>query len=196
MKFYNRVSIAALGLLAAVAVPAVAGLWPDFPQVGGASYCASFSTGPTGQTCNVTVPAGPIAVTGAEVVPTETNLASGRAPQNVVTPLPLLASGALAQVTPLTGASVLIPNKITNYLITPAGTIATLTVTMPAAPINGQVVRISSSATVTALTLSGSAGQTISNAPTAITLSTTGAYGYEFVYVRLTATTGTWYRLQ
>src|SRR6185437_13601057 len=146
----------ALGLLAFVATPVLAaGLWPDFPIVGGASYCASTSTGVNGQVCTVTVPAGPTALTGSETVPADTNLAQGQPPQTVKVPVTSLASGAYANVSPLTGASVVIPNNVSNYLITPAGTIAALTVTMPSAPTDGQVVRISSSQTVTALTLNG-----------------------------------------
>lgn len=183
----------ALGLLAFVATPVLAaGLWPDFPIVGGASYCASTSTGVSGQVCTVTVPAGPTALTGAETVPADTNLAQGQPPQTVKVPVSTLASGAYANVSPLTGTSVVIPNNVSNYLITPAGTIAALTVTMPSAPTDGQVVRISSSQTVTALTLNGAAGQTISNAPTAITISTTATYGYAFLYQR---SSKTWFRL-
>jgi len=183
----------ALGLLAFVATPVLAaGLWPDFPIVGGASYCASTSTGVSGQVCTVTVPAGPAALTGSETVPADTNLAQGQPPQTVKVPVTSLASGAYANVSPLTGTSVVIPNNVSNYLITPAGTIAALTVTMPSAPTDGQVVRISSSQTVTALTLNGASGQTISNAPTAITISTTATYGYEFIYK---ASSKIWYRL-
>jgi hypothetical protein len=180
-------------LLAFVATPVLAaGLWPDFPIVGGASYCASTSTGVNGQVCTVTVPAGPTALTGAETVPADTNLAQGQPPQTVKVPVTSLASGAYATSAPLTGASVVIPNNVSNYVITPAGTIATLTVTMPSAPTDGQVVHISSSQTVTALTLSGAAGQTVSNSPTAITISTTATYGYAFLYQ---ASSKKWLRL-
>jgi hypothetical protein len=190
----KRIIFAALGLLALIATPVLAaGLWPNFPVVGGASYCASTSTGVSGQVCTVTVPAGPTALTGAETVPADTNLTQGQPPQTVRVPVTSLASGAYANVSPLTGTSVVIPNNVSNYLITPAGTIAALTVTMPSAPTDGQVVHINSSATVTALTLNGASGQTISNAPTAITISTTVAYGYAFLYQ---ASTKKWMRLQ
>ena len=76
-----------------------------------------------------------------------------------------------------------------------AGTIATLTLTLPAATAlqDGQILRISSSQTVTALTVTPGSGTTVSNTPTAITISATGPYGYEFVY---RAANTKWYRVQ
>lgn len=183
-----RKSMLAMAMLGLIAVPAAwaAGLFPGFPIVGGASYCGSTNNG----NCTVTVPAGPTGVTGSETVPADTNLASGQAPQTVIIGTPLLASGGFKYIEPLAAASFTIPDGVTNYVMNPAGTLATLTLTMPANPKEGQIVRISSSKTVTALTLNGNTGQTISNAPTAITISTTGTYGYEFLY-RSTV----WYRV-
>lgn len=83
----------ALGLAALVAVVGIAfgaGQFPGYPIVGGASYCGGFSTGPTGQVCTVTVPAGPPSITGSELIPADTGLANGQQPQTVTIPLPLL----------------------------------------------------------------------------------------------------------
>jgi len=191
----KRLIIAALGLAVLATTVIAAGVFLGYPIVGGTATCVNFATNPTTgavlTTCNgPAVPAGPTGITGSEMVPADTMLAQGINPATVRIPTPSLASGGVNAVTPLTTASVIIPNGTTNYLITPAGTIAALTVTMPTAPYQGQIVRISSSQTVSALTLNGAAGQTISNAPTAITISTTGTYGYSFIYV------GTvWYRM-
>lgn len=91
----GRLRSAAVGLLAlAVASTAVyaAGLFPGFPIVGGASYCSSYSgTGGAGQVCNVMVPAGPVAITGNELIPADTGLASGQQPQTVVIPTSMIA---------------------------------------------------------------------------------------------------------
>jgi hypothetical protein len=85
-----------------------AGMWPTLPIVGGGSYCASIlGTGPTqsGQTgtgagpvtgstiCGATIPAGPTALTGNELIPADTGLAGGAPPQTVVIPSAYLASG-------------------------------------------------------------------------------------------------------
>jgi hypothetical protein len=75
-------------------------------------------------------------------------------------------------VTPLTGFTNTIANGVSVYLMTPAGTLATGTLTMPAAPVANQFVTIMSSHTITALTLNANTNQTISNAPTALTANT------------------------
>jgi hypothetical protein len=69
-----------------------------------------------------------------------------------------------------------------------AGTLATGTVTMPASPLNGQVVRVTAAMIVTALTVSPNAGQTMVGAPTAISTTTPFAFVYR-------AANTTWYRV-
>jgi hypothetical protein len=54
------------------------------------------------------------------------------------------------------------------YVMTPAGTLATGTLTMPAGAAPGQEVSISTSRAITAFTLNANAGQTILNAPTTL----------------------------
>jgi len=89
---------------------------------------------------------------------------------------------------PITGFSITIGNNISALLLNPAGTLATGTITMPATPIDGQIIRVASSHIVTTLTVSANAGQTILGAPTTITASA----GFSYIY-NLSATT--WYRL-
>lgn len=195
-----KLALASLSIAACVAVPIAyaAGLWPTFPIVAGSSFCSGSSTAGvpgTASTCNVTTPAGPTGVTGNEVVPADTLLSQGRAPQTVTIPTPLLASGSVYRTAFAAGSSFTVPNGVTNVILNNSGTIATGTVVMPSSPSHGQMLRLTSVGTVSALTLTGATGQTISNAPTAITISTTGSYGYAFVYFSTTATTGTWYRL-
>lgn len=77
---------------------------------------------------------------------------------------------SFAYLTPATGFSVTISAGVGRLIIDPAGTLATGTVVMPAAPVNGQVFVLNSSQIVTALTLSANAGQSILGAITTIGL--------------------------
>lgn len=72
--------------------------------------------------------------------------------------------------TPSAGGTVTIPDSTYTEIIDPAGTIATLTIVLPAAPINGQIVRIKFTQVVTALTLSPNSGQSIKGAQVAAAL--------------------------
>jgi len=58
---------------------------------------------------------------------------------------------------PVTGATVAIGNNTTGLILEPAGTLATLTITLPTAPRDGQLLFISTIATITTLTVSGGA---------------------------------------
>lgn len=135
------------------------------------------------------------ATTGAETFAADTNLSGGRNPQTAKYTFQQLGLGAMQYAAPLTGATVAVAAGTTNLVLDPAGTIATLTLTLPAATAlqDGQILRISSSQTVTALTVTPGSGTTVSNTPTAITISATGPYGYEFVY---RAANTKWYRVQ
>lgn len=90
--------------------------------------------------------------------------------------------------TPTTGFSTGISDNLSTHIFTPAGTLATGTITMPATPRDGQIVRISSTQTITTLTVNASGGGTILNAPTTLVA------GIGFGYIYRTSTT-TWYRL-
>lgn len=90
--------------------------------------------------------------------------------------------------TPATGFTITIGAGIAYLVLDPAGTLATGTITMPAAPSDGDVVHISSTQIITSLTISGNSGQTIADTVTSLALG--GAVG--FLY--RTANT-TWYRV-
>lgn len=89
---------------------------------------------------------------------------------------------------PTTGFTITGANTSKTLILNPAGTLATGTITMPAGPIDGQEFRFSSTQTVTALTVSPNAAQTLSNAPTTI------APGQGYGYIYHLATTN-WFRL-
>src|ERR1700731_2273814 len=104
----------AAGVLALVTggVAYSAGNWSTLPQVGEPSFCASTVSGvaspsnspylqPPGSTqgtgssiCGQTVPAGPLALTGNEILPADTQLTGSAAPQTVTIPVLLFDSGA------------------------------------------------------------------------------------------------------
>lgn len=95
-----------------------------------------------------------------------------------------------SQVTPtipVNGFSITIGNGVQVLQLDPAGVLATGTVTMPSTPYAGQVVEIDSTRTITSITVSPNAGQTIMNAPTTLT----GGSGVAWYW---NANTTTWYR--
>lgn len=89
---------------------------------------------------------------------------------------------------PTTGFSITISAGKRSLTLDPAGTLATGTITMPAAPVDGQKVAVSTTQTITALTTSANAGQSIKNAPT--TLAAGAGFQYQY-----RASNTTWYRL-
>lgn len=98
------------------------------------------------------------------------------------------ASQGYSVQVPTTGFTITIADNVSDLILNPAGTLATGTITMPANPIDGQKIRISSSQIQTALTLSPNSGQSIKNAPTALATAGVGV-GYTY---QLSATT--WFR--
>ena len=98
------------------------------------------------------------------------------------------ARNTLERVVPTTGFTNTIANTTSYYIIEPAGTLATGTLTMPASPVNEQVVTIASTQTITALTHSPNTGQTLKGALTTIAVDGNASWIYR------TANT-TWYRV-
>jgi len=98
------------------------------------------------------------------------------------------ARNTLERVVPTTGFTNTIANTTSYYVIEPAGTLATGTLTMPASPVNEQVVTIASTQTITALTHSPNTGQTLKGALTTIAVDGNASWIYR------TANT-TWYRV-
>jgi hypothetical protein len=96
---------------------------------------------------------------------------------------------------PLTGTTVAMNDTDAVLILNPAGTLASLVVDLPPAPLNGQRVKITSTQTITIFTLNpGTAGQLIMNEPTTLTPNTTGSglNGVEYIYYMETLT---WFRL-
>lgn len=185
---------AILGIIAALALTFgayAAGMFQGFPIVGRGSYCNSSVNG----VCNQTIPAGPSVLTGNELIPADTGLPQGQSPQTVLVSMASLGALPYQYEAPLTGASITVASTTGKLILGPAGTIATLTVVFPAASTlaDGQTLEVGTSNTVTALTITPGSGTTVSNTPTALTVSTTASYGYKFIY--RTANTN-WYRLQ
>ena len=196
-----------LGLVALAVTSGLAfaaGNFDAWPIVGSASFCQGTSTGATGnQACTTTVPAGPQYVTSTMTIPADTNFANGAQPQTVQVPMALIGDLAPTIVTPTNATTVTVAATTGTLILTPASSLTTLGIQLPAAStmIEGQPLKISSTQTLTAVTWAAGTGNTISNTPTALTVSTTGAYGYELVFHALTyansvPATGIWYRRQ
>jgi hypothetical protein len=120
MKWLRSAALGLGAVAVASYVAHAAGLFPGFPIVGQAAYCTSISgvgnpaNSGTGQpaftgispnsfnqgipgtagtfasNCNSTAPAGPVGLTGKELIPADTGLASGQQPQTVLIPSALL----------------------------------------------------------------------------------------------------------
>ncbi len=88
---------------------------------------------------------------------------------------------------PLTGFSYVVQAANSWLLLAPAGTIATGTVVMPYGPTDGAVVQINTTATITALTVSG-VSVTIAGAPTTLAANA-------FFRMQYRLATNTWYRV-
>ncbi len=90
---------------------------------------------------------------------------------------------------PLTGFSTTIANGTGFFIVNPAGTLATGTITMPATPVDKQQVTISSTQVITALTHNPNSGQTLKGALTTIAANGSAAWIYR-------STDTTWYRIR
>ncbi len=91
--------------------------------------------------------------------------------------------------TPASGAALVVPNNCSLLQIAGSATLAALSVTLPAAPIDGQEVTIATIPAITALTLNANTGQTIAGAPTALSANSAA----RFIFF---ATSALWARLQ
>ena len=98
------------------------------------------------------------------------------------------ARNTIEYTTPITGFSQTIANTTIFYIIEPAGTLASGTVIMPASPVDGQVVTLTTTQTITALTHNPNTGQTLKAALTTLIANSNAAWIYK------TSTT-TWYRV-
>ena len=70
------------------------------------------------------------------------------------------------RVTPLSGETIIVPGCPSIIIVTPAGTIAALTIQMPALLMDGDEVELASSQIIASLTFTG--GNTVLGAPPAV----------------------------
>lgn len=104
------------------------------------------------------LPASATPLVGSELVP----IVKGGATDNV--PVTSLIARPLSVQVPTTGFSITVAAG--NTVLNPAGTLATGTITMPAAPVANQEVKVSSTKAITALSVLANAGQSIVSPPT------------------------------
>ena len=123
---------------------------------------------------------------GGETLPVDTNLGPGL-PQTVSVTVQQLRARSYVQATPLAAGTVVATSATQIVQLTPAGTLATLTIVWPAAPLDGQTFKIFSTQTVTTLTNTLGAGQSLNSALTTLTANTPIEYFYQ-------ASTLTWFR--
>lgn len=71
---------------------------------------------------------------------------------------------------PTTGGTVVMNAAETLRILTPAGTLATLTVTLPSSPANDQISGVSTTQIITALTVNAPGGATVAAPPTTLPL--------------------------
>ena len=189
----KRTFLAALAILALGSISANAQqqLFPFWPIIGGASYCAA--TGNNG-VCTSTIPAGP-AMTGNETIPVNTN-ATNFGPSNAFISLRTLGGLPVTVVPVTTAPAGISASSISGgVLYTSATTITAANITLPTSPVDQQIYRLSSNQTITTLSVTAATGTSMGTnvAPTALTASTTASQGYEFIY---NAADTKWYRMQ
>lgn len=172
------------------------GAFPNYPIIGGSSYCASTTNG----VCTSTIPAGPSILTGNEQFPANTELTQGRSPQNVLVTPAALNANPIQFVTVISNTAVsgISPTNINGgvfYYYAPPGSITSVSITLPTSPIDGQQYAVSSNRSITTLAITAASGQQMGAnvAPTALTASLTAPQGYNFIY---NAATTAWFRLQ
>lgn len=183
----KRISLGLFAVLMVGAIAAVAGIWNNFPVVGGARYCITY----VNNVCQQYVPAGPTTLTGNETIPMDTNLSQGRAPQTVIVSSSLLGGYTTALYSGATISQTMADN-VTNVILSHSTTITSASIAAPPNPINGQRVKIGADHTVSTFAFTINSGQALAAAtPTVITASTTGSQGYEWIFYN-----GTWYRMQ
>jgi hypothetical protein len=97
------------------------------------------------------------------------------------------ADGSYSYLQTRTGFNITIANNVQRVVLEPAEPLASGTITMPAAAIDGQVVKILSSQGIATLVMHGNSGQALKRA-----LTTVAANGFASWIYR--AANATWYR--
>ena len=98
-------------------------------------------------------------------------------------------------VSPVTGGVVVVPGNVSSALLRPSGTLASLTVQLPSGVSDGSMLRVASSAAVTALTVTSTGGTSVIGAPTALVANVGIAFQYMAVNAANGIAVGTWQRL-
>lgn len=170
---FKKKLLAAFAIATLTAGAAYAGgAFQGYPLIGGDGQSNCLSFGNNG-VCNQYQPAGPADLPPLSTIPADTNAQgagnSGN-PSTVVMPA-VLTGATVLDAAPLTGTSIALPAGTAKLMLSPAGTIAALTVTLPASTslYDGQMLSIYSSQTVTALTVTAGSGTTIVPAITTVT---------------------------
>lgn len=84
--------------------------------------------------------------------------------------------GGYTKFIPITGDT--LTTKVGDNLIAPAGTLATLTVKLPASPVDGEIVTITFTKIITALTMDGNGNTLVGTAITAAAVGTRIEYKF------------------
>src|ERR1019366_5204121 len=198
----KRKIIVALALAGTIGIGTAyaAGMWPDYPIVGGATYCAGTSSTATGTIigavtgCPNTVAAGPTVLTGLEQIPADTRAAGGAQPQTVLVPMASLnALPVTIQAAAISGANTYVAPATSGGIVwTAASTISGSTITLPPSPIQGQQFVVSANRTISTLIVTGNNNVSSNTTPTVMTASTTVNQGFRFIY---DGGSSLWYRL-
>lgn len=185
----KKLGYALVGLVFTASVAAfAAGAFNGFPIVGdtsGTTTCLSYGNN---SVCNQYSPAGPADVPLTSVIPADTLSATGQ-PFTVLIPSSLTGANVF-NIVPLTSTNVTVSNGTSKVVMTPAGSIAGLSLTLPPATalLDGQELFFYTNQTITLLSLVAGTGTTIT--PTVTTL--TAAAPVKLLYIQLTSSTGTW----
>lgn len=85
------------------------------------------------------------------------------------------------RIVPLSGASITIPTNVEWFNITPVTSLPSYTVTLPASPIHGQNLCISTTETITNFSLRPNTGQSLSTSPTALAANSSISYRFDAI---------------
>lgn len=176
--------------------------FPNYPTLNVPADTQCLAYGNNGR-CTSWRPAGPTALTGEETIPADTNAANGANPQTIRIPVTGVGGGKLVVAVPVTTDVINVDAQTRQLIVNPAGTIAALTVNLPAASatmVNGQRVGLCGTQIVTALTMGAgtgnSFGSTVTSQAMLVPVVTGAASCMEWIYSKTSETAGVWFRTQ
>lgn len=215
LKRYRSAAIGCVALILASGIATAAGLWSTLPIVGNNGFCASTVSGTgnlgglTGQgqgtlgsVCAQTVPAGPSIVTGSELVPADLGVNAGAGPtQTVMLSLASLNALPISYNTVTSSPQTVTGTNFSGGAFMHLGSgigaaMTSVTINLPATPIDGQQFVVSGDANITTLTITAlnlPANVAIKQNPTTMTTVTTAPFGYRLIY---NLANNVWSRLQ